>query len=144
MINKPLSIADSLSAAHRALASDLQKLEEASAPGSHKSLAEIHEQLGQTRVHVLEHFHFEEQNGFMEAVVKRDPRFDRAVSELFEEHRQMRDSLEKLLADTRDAPPAAADVREEIRTWIKRLRRHEARENERIQDAFCQDFTGED
>jgi hypothetical protein len=133
-----------LARAHAALLENLRKLDEATRPGSAEGLPELCARLAATQVHLLEHFRFEEQNGYMDAVRQREPRLERAVQELAEEHRQLAQSLAALLEKARAATSPDATVRQAVRDWVERVRRHEARENDLVQDAFDVDIGAED
>jgi hypothetical protein len=138
------SVAEALSRAHAALLEDLRKLEETDLPGSGEGLAELRARLDATRAHLTEHFRFEEQNGYMDAVREREPRLERTVQQLAEEHRQLAQSLAALIEEARVAASVGAKLREEVREWARRVRQHEMRENELVQDAFNLDIAPED
>jgi hypothetical protein len=133
-----------LGRAHAALLENLRRLEEATRPGSAEGLAELCARLTATQVYLLEHFRFEEQDGYMDVVRKREPRLERAVQELAEEHRQLAQSLAALLARARPALGPGHSIREAVRDWVERVRRHEARENDLVQNAFGVDIGAED
>jgi hypothetical protein len=80
----------------------------------------------------------------MDAVSKREPRLERIVHELGEEHRQFEQSLEGLLGEARAATAPDDTFRKRIRAWIKQLRRHEERENTLVQETFGLDLSAED
>jgi DNA-binding transcriptional ArsR family regulator len=138
------AVAEALGQAHRALLADLRELEQAVHPSSGEGLTDLRARLGATQRHVTEHFRFEEQNGYMDAVRKREPRLERVVGQLAEEHRQLARSLEVLTEQARTATSLEAPLREEVRGWVERVRRHEARENDIVQDAFNLDIGPED
>jgi DNA-binding transcriptional ArsR family regulator len=138
------SVAEALARAHAALLEDLRKLEEAARPASGEGLAELRARLSATQTHVTEHFRFEEQNGYMDAVRKREPRLERTIQQLAEEHRQLAQSLAVLLEQARAATSLDDPFREAVRRWIERVREHEARENDLVQDAFNLDIGAED
>jgi hypothetical protein len=143
MTKKEISIAESLSRAHEALQRDLQALEECIAPDSGKSVASIRARLKTTQRHILEHFRFEEQNGYMEKVRRREPRLEHAIDQLVLEHRQLAGSLETLLEAARDASSSDA-FPVNIRQWIAAVRQHENCEDRLVQDAFNYDIGAED
>ena len=89
MARTETSIAEALSRAHDALLNDLEKLWESVDPASGQTLAGLLARLSTTQAHVTEHFRFEEQNGYMDAVRKREPRLERAIQQLAEEHEQL-------------------------------------------------------
>jgi hypothetical protein len=138
------SVAEALRRAHAALLEDLRKLDEAVRAASGEGLTKLTARLGATRTHIAEHFRFEEQNGYMDAVRKREPRLGRTIQRLAEEHRQLAQSLDALIEQARVAMGLDEAFREEVRTWVERVRRHEVRENDLVQDAFNRDVSAED
>jgi hypothetical protein len=138
------STAEALTRAHLALRKDLGLLEEAARPASGEGAAALRTRLGATRTHVTEHFRFEEDGGYLDAVRKGEPRLERAVQQLAEEHRQLARSLDALVEEARADPRPDDAFRGRVRAWIEQLRKHEARENELIQDAFSLDIGAED
>jgi hypothetical protein len=138
------AVAEALGQAHVALLADLRELEQAVRPSSGEGLPDLRARLGATHTHITEHFRFEEQNGYMDAVRKREPRLERTVQQLAEEHRQLARSLEVLIEQARAATSLDDPFREEVRGWVERVRRHEVRENDVVQDAFNLDIGAED
>jgi hypothetical protein len=137
------SVAEALRQTHAALLDDLRKLEQAVRPASEKGLAVVRARLDATHAHITEHFRFEEQNGYMETVRKREPRLERAIQQLIEEHHQLTQSLDALIGEARAAASLDDTVRAEVQRWLECVRRHEVRENDLIQDAFDLDIGGE-
>jgi hypothetical protein len=144
MWNNQPSIVEALGRAHAALLNDLRQLAEAVRPASAEGLPDLRAGLDATRRHILEHFRFEEQNGYLDAVRKREPRLDRTVAQLAEEHRQLAESLDALIARAGAATHLDDTLREVVRGWIGRVRRHERCENDLVQDAFDSDIGPED
>jgi hypothetical protein len=141
----PASEAEALSRAHAALLEDLRALEVAARPQSGEGLAGLRARLRKTFDHITQHFRFEEQNGYMDAVRKREPRLERVIQQLGEEHRQLTQSLEALLDEARAAAHLVGPgLGEKVREWVERVQRHEAGETEVIQDAFNLDIGAED
>jgi hypothetical protein len=138
------SIADALSQAHGTLLADLSALEHAVGPFSGEDLAELRTRLGETTAHITAHFRFEEQNGYMDAVKKREPRLERVIDELAAEHDQLRKSLDALIGEARAATKLGDALRGQVRNWVDSVRKHEMRENEVVQDAFNLDIGTED
>jgi hypothetical protein len=136
--------AEAFGRAHAALERDLRKLEEAVGSSSGMSPAEVVARLGATQTHVREHFCFEEQDGYMDTIRQREPRLERAIQHLVEEHRQLAQSLEALLGEARTAPSLHEAFRDKVRTWVGRLRGHEAHEIDLVQEAFNWDIGAED
>jgi len=141
---KENSVAEALGKAHVALLADLRELEQAVRPSSGEDLAGLRARLGAAHAHITEHFRFEEQNGYMDAVRKREPRLERTIHQLAEEHGQLRQSLEALIGEARGVTSLGDTLREGIQGWIERVRQHEFRENNLVQDAFNLDIGAED
>ena len=140
----PPSLAEAMSRAHVALLEDLRALEGASRQESGEGLTGLRDRLAATLNHVAAHFRFEEENGYMDVVRTREPRLEHAVQQLGEEHRQLKQSLEALLGEARTATVLAPALGEKVRGWLGQIRRHEARENEVVQNAFNMDLGAED
>jgi hypothetical protein len=138
------SFAKALGQAHRVLLADLRDLEQGVSPSSGEPQEELRARLGRTRAHLTEHFRYEEQNGYMDVVRKREPRLERAIQQLAEEHGQLKESLDALSGQAWAATSMNDKLRQEIRDWIERVRRHEIRENDLVQDAFNLDIGAED
>jgi hypothetical protein len=138
------SVVDGLKKAHAALMEDLHKLEQVVQPTSSATLSEVRARLGATRTHITEHFRFEEENGYMDTVRTREPRLEREVQWLAEEHRELARSLEALVGDAAAAQRLEDRLRHGVTEWIKRVRQHESRENDLFQDAFNLDIGPED
>jgi len=135
---------EALGRAHAALLEDLRNLKAAIRPSAGEKVADLRARLRATQTHVTEHFRFEEQNGYLDAVQKREPRLERTIHQLADEHRQLAHSLELLLDHAGVSATLDEPLREEVREWIKRVRRHESHENDVIQDAFNLDIGAED
>ena len=144
MANNKASVAESLERAHAALLEDLRKLEEAAYPASGEVLAELRRRLEATHWHITEHFRFEEQNGYLDAVRKREPRLERAIEQLAQEHRALEQSLKALIREAAAVSRLGAAFREKVRRWVEHVRQHEARENDLVFDAFNLDISAED
>src|SRR5262245_61117919 len=140
---KETSIAESLSRAHQALRKDLQKLED-SVRSSNQDIPIVRAIVEATRTHILDHFRFEEHNGYMDKVRKREPRLERLIDQLDGEHRLLTKSLNDLIERAKQAATLDPDLREETREWIATVRRHEAREDKLVQDSFNLDISAED
>jgi hypothetical protein len=138
------SAAEALTRAHLALRKDLGLLEEAARPASGEGTTELRARLGATRTHVVEHFRFEEENGYLDAVRQREPRLERAVQQLADDHRRLARSLDALVEEARAAARLDDTFRGKVRAWMEQLRQHEVRENDLIQDAFNTDIGAED
>ncbi len=141
MGNNDMSVAETLTQAHAALSEQLRLLDEAALAAG---VVELRNRLGSTQTHLVEHFRLEEQNGYMGAVRERAPRLERAIEQLALEHHELARSLQALIAQSKAATSVDDPFRQQIREWIKRVRRHEAHENDVLQDAFNLDIGAED
>lgn len=139
-----MSAAEELALAHTALMDDLGNLETAVRPGSSQSTAEIRAELGRTQAHITKHFLSEERGGYMDAVRKREPRFEHVIQELREEHQALASAMESLIQHANAASVPDKPLCEEITKWIASLRHHESRENQLVQEAFGLDINAED
>jgi hemerythrin-like domain-containing protein len=144
MANKELSVVEALRMAHINLLKDLAGLEDAVHSSLGTDAVEMRSLLERTRTHILEHFRFEEHNGYMDAVIHREPNLARTVENLREEHRQLAQELEALIERTRTGRHLDDAFRDQVRSWLESVRRHEARENTLVQDAFNSDFSALD
>jgi iron-sulfur cluster repair protein YtfE (RIC family) len=138
------SVREALSRAHGALLKDLSQLENAVLPASGEGLAELRARLDATHKHITEHFRFEEQNGYMAFVREKEPRLERKIQHLGEEHHQLTQALETLIRGVRSATSLGTALREDVRRWIEHVREHETRENVLVLDAFNEDISAED
>jgi hypothetical protein len=137
-------VAEALGRAHAKLLTDLRLLEEAVLSESGQGLMQLHARLARTYNDIADHFRFEEQDGYMAAVRKREPRLERAIRELAGEHAQLTESLNTLMAKAKIATTLDDELRQQLRAWVERVREHEARENQLVQGAFNLDIAGED
>jgi hemerythrin-like domain-containing protein len=137
-------VAEALSQAHATLLAELRDLEKAVRPSAGEGLPELRARLSAIRTHIIEHFRIEEKNGYMDTVRKREPRLERTIQQLAEEHCQLAQSLDALIDEARASTSLDASFREQVRGWVERVRQHEMRENDLIQDAFNLDIGAED
>lgn len=144
MANNELSVVEALRKAHINLLKDLAGLVDAVHSSLGTDAVEMRSLLERTRTHILEHFRFEEQNGYMDAVLHREPNLARTVENLREEHRQLAQEMEALIERTRTGRHLEDAFRDQVRSWLESVRRHEARENTLVQDAFNVDFSALD
>jgi DUF1680 family protein len=140
----PTSPIEALGGAHQALLEDLRMLETAAAQCSNQNAVEMKARLDQIHQHLKDHFQLEEQDGYMDAVLKRDPHRERTVAELLQEHHEMGETLEVLVKEAGAATGLDKSFGDRVRTWIHRVRDHESRENLLVQEVFNMDIAAED
>jgi hypothetical protein len=135
---------EALLRAHRNLLKDLRKLREAVQAAAVGRPSDFAARLEATRADVLEHFHFEEQNGYMASVLELHPHLKRAAEHLQEEHGRLLGALDELIAEARSAPALSEGFGEKVLDWVQSVQRHERSENALVQDAFNLDLSAED
>jgi hypothetical protein len=138
------AIARALHRAHVRLLEDLRGLEGTARPSSGEGLPELRARLGATRTHIADHFRFEEQDGYMEAVRKREPRLERAVRQLAEEHTRLARAMDDLIEVAGASATLNDALGDQVRGWVGQVRQHENRENALVQEAFNLDIGAED
>ncbi len=130
------SFADAFHEAHTALLRALQELEKAAGPTSREGPAELGTRLGTVRTHLADHFRFEEEGGYMAPVLKEEPRFSAEIQELLAEHSQMAQALDAIIEEVGRGPTMQDVSRQQIHAWIGKVRHHETRENDLVQEAY--------
>jgi hemerythrin-like domain-containing protein len=135
---------EALGRAHTDLLDDLRRLEGADRPASGAGPSELESRLAATQAHITEHFRFEEEGGYMDALRKDQPHLERAILQLAAEHRELAQAVAALLEQARAVRDLDGKVRDAVREWIARVRRHETRENQLVQDAFNRDIGSDD
>lgn len=140
MLTTEISAAEARCRAHVMLMEELRNLDETANAGMVQSLPALRIRLRTVEEQILEHFRFEEENGYMKGVRRGAPHLERAVQQLGEEHCQLAEMLRELLEKARKAMSLDNGLLDGVRTWVKRVRQHEIRENELIQDAFSLDI----
>jgi hypothetical protein len=133
---------EGLHQAHATLRRDLGELEAAARAPSGAAPEALASHLRRTRAHLAEHFRFEEENGYMGAVLLRDPNQGRRVEQLLDEHRRLFAALEALLDNAGQG--AGETVGAKVLEWVAAVRRHEEREDTLVQDVFNVDTSAED
>jgi|SRR5215831_18167200 len=130
------SFADTLHEAHTALLRALQELEKAVGPTPREGPAELGTRLNTVRTHLADHFRFEEEGGYMAPVLKEEPRLTTQIQELLAEHSQMAQVLDAIIEEVGKGPTVQDVSRQKIRAWIGKVRHHETRENDLVQEAY--------
>ena len=138
------SVAVAIERAHAALLRDLRALEAAGRSDVKNEVNALRARLDKTRAHVVDHFRFEEDSGYMDSVRKCEPRLERAVEQLAADHRALLGSLDALIEEVQMAPSLDSTLGAKVTAWIKDIQQHEARENRLVQEAFSLDIGAED
>jgi len=98
MLKHETSVGDAFRQAYTDLLADLRDREEVVVATAQDRLVQLRARLETTSRHILEHFRFEEQGGYMDAARKQEPRLKRTVQALGEEHCHLEQALEALCA----------------------------------------------
>ena len=138
------SVAEALGRAHAALLEDLRKLEETARKSSGQGAPELLARLGATRTHITEHFRFEEKNGYMHSVRSREPRLERTIQQMGDEHGELAHTMDAIVEEAGATTKLDETFWEKVRSWIERIRDHETRETALFQEAFNLDIGSED
>jgi hemerythrin len=144
MNRSEVSPAAALAAAHRALFENLRQLKQAAESFPDEEERELQRYLEGTRRHLEDHFRFEEENGYMQAVLARAPHLERKVEHLRDEHSELRRSLAVLTREAEAARDSPESFRQRLREWVVHVRDHERRENLLVEDAFNCELAAED
>jgi hypothetical protein len=139
-----IPVDEALGRAHTALLDDLRRLEEAACPPPGDGPSELETRLGATQAHITDHFRFEEEDGYMDVLRKSQPHLERVIGQLADEHRELAAALAALLEQARAVRELDGKARTAVREWIARVRRHESRENQLVQDGFNRDIGTDD
>jgi hypothetical protein len=142
--NTQTSTAKALARAHAALLKDLRELEEAAGAPAVEGLTVLRRRLTATQAHLATHFRCEEQDGYMDLLRQREPRLERIIQKLADEHRQLAQLLGTIVERARGAVAVEETLREQVRAWVEQVRRHEAQENDLVQNTFNLDISAED
>jgi hypothetical protein len=138
-----MSLTEALGLTHAALLEELYELEEAArSPAAGPGV--LGARLAKARTHLATHFRFEEEDGYMDVVLQREPQRGRAVEELRQEHRRLAESLDALISEAGPAGQPAEAFRAKVRAWVGSVRDHESRENALVQAVFNLDVGAED
>jgi hypothetical protein len=138
------SPAPGLAEAHRALLKDLADLERISEAAVPTEPAKVCARLKALSTHLGKHFRFEEESGYMQAVLARAPHLERRVLRLRLEHDELWSTLATLITQVGQLPPGGDDFRQALRAWVEHVRDHETRENVLVEDAFNTEVAASD
>ena len=130
------TFAEALHEAHADLFRDLLQLDESVRLGSGEGQSELSARLEKLRTHLIDHFRFEEQDGYMAPLLKEEPRIGPVVQELLDEHRQLAEALDALLHEVSAVQSLREGFPERVRAWVKHVRQHESRENSLVQEVY--------
>ncbi|MBI3949695.1 MAG: hemerythrin domain-containing protein [Acidobacteria bacterium] len=103
------------------------------------------DELSAFRRHLQRHFALEEEGGFMLEVVARMPQASEQVEKLRQEHGETLKVIDELIHDSSllayGTSLSLAELRNRILEVFSTIRRHEAEENELIQQIFYQEVS---
>lgn len=127
---------------HASLLEDLPRLEQSM--GRDSWAQALCAELKEMRTNLLEHFRTEEEGGYMETIRTDNPRLETRVAHLAEEHRCLAGDLDQIIGAAGDMVRLEQELSSRLQQWIAKLRDHEARETDLVQDAFNQDIGNKD
>jgi hypothetical protein len=130
------TFAEALQEAHTDLLRGLQELERAVGADSREGPAELGSRLENALKHLMDHFRFEEQGGYMAPVLAEEPRFGPLAEELLAEHSVMASAFAALIQEVGRAQAVQDGHRERARALVSQVRHHETRENNLVQEAY--------
>jgi hypothetical protein len=140
MKKTPPQATSNLAQAHTSLLNDLRELDEMFGSDSSVAPLQAGERLAAIHTRISDHFGFEEQSGWLEALRKQTPRLDREASRLLEEHRELIRSLDTLIEEVEASNSLNDAFYEKVRHWIFRVRDHETREDELLERSVNEDL----
>jgi hypothetical protein len=143
MVEVRKGVMDAMNETHAGLLHDLRALLDCVKAGRLDRTL-ITYRLVTVRDRLAHHFELEEQNGYMETVLEREPEFSRSIYSLQAEHQQLLKCLDELILVAQTGSGTDAELAQSAVGWERRVREHERRENLLLQDAFNLDLAGED
>ena len=141
------SFAEELGHEHASLLKQLEELKDMTAGNNVPAVGVLVEALRAVRAVLHRHFLFEEKGGYMNHVLAHAPHLHRRTEELLAEHHHIGRTIEELIGSATVASPSSPipiEVCENVRQWVKLVRGHEARENQLVMEACCEDVAAED
>jgi hypothetical protein len=93
-----------------------------------------------TRSHLTTHFGAEEEEDWTAALREQEPRLGHAIERLVAEHRELAHCLDALIDEAEAARDLNGPLRDKILRWVERVREHEAREVDLLEEAFDEDI----
>jgi hypothetical protein len=109
--------------------------------------ATVADHLRAIQEHLLQHFRFEERDGYMKHVLERAPHLHRKVGSLLAEHAEMAQDLVTLIgaaAPMSNNTPLSGAFRHRVRQLLSKIRVHEAHETDLVQEAANEELGTED
>jgi len=143
MIEQINPVVDALARAHAELHGVVQDVEQM-LKSSDRSRADLGAALQRLRDDWVEHVHFEEQGGYMEAVLAKKPNLERTVRHLLAEHAAMIRALDDVVRDAKAIAVEDASLRGKVSAWLATMRQHESKENTLVEETFSLDTGVED
>jgi iron-sulfur cluster repair protein YtfE (RIC family) len=130
--------------AHRDLLQHIKKLNDLVNAKQWLSALALRRELELIRDELTEHFRFEEEGGYMSAVVQRQPQMANAIGELRNDHDSLAITLNGFIERIGPSFLPHDEFLSEIHDWMNSLREHETRENRIVQEAFNMEIGGGD
>ena len=126
---------DAIHREHESLRGLLGRIEAAS------QLADVVPLVAELRAELEEHFATEERpEGLHAAIQDRDPRYERALHVILDEHQEFLATADDVLTRARQCLEAKEIILRDVLRLANRLRDHEARETELLADSYYTDL----
>ena len=132
--------ASNLDPCHESLLEDLKNLQETFDSVATLTSLAAGVRLAVMRSRLADHFGFDEQTVWMELLRKREPRFDHVATCLLREHCELTQSLDILIGEAEATQSVDEAFREQVRHWIARVRDHEFREDQLLEESANEDL----
>ena len=133
------SLVEALARAHKALRDNIGVIDGLLNEPAGLRPADLGKRLESLQHTLLEHFRFEEKDGYLDNVVKGRPHLDKPVARLLEEHARLARDLTGLIEETGRMQSTTPEFTARAKHWIAALLDHETRENLLVEDAFTRD-----
>ena len=122
----------------------LASLREVAASGDPERVVELTDGLANLRQIVTHHFAFEEEGGYMAAVLRAQPHHQSEVEVLETQHAEILARLEELTARDLSHDDHARATFDDVRELVALLEEHESRETSLIQRSVQEDIGSKD
>ncbi len=133
-----------LAEAHARLNKDLDELKKMSEAGAVEDRGEWLKKLRHLHKDLRQHFHFEEEDGYMADVQRLEPNRERIIHELAAEHQDLDQALLGMIESLEQNRATIAQTHAALHHWFQAMDRHEHKETGLIQEVFQRDYEAED
>ena len=129
---------------HKVLEAELEKLDKTVSPAAQTALTDLYTCLDKIHSHLLHHFQFEDEGGYMADVVSMAPQKNRLVEDLHAEHKVLGEEIGHLVDQAKVVEGSLDALRQKITAWVAKVEAHEHQENTLVQEAYNLDIGNKD